>query len=168
LEVKNTGTKPIYFLFFYLSVPEAKVGGKGSVVSIVYGRVELTDTRERPNEKDVPIKPGETVILHVDESHVLGWEEAVGAGRVPKLIHNVSLFLQDLRFDDGTGFEGTSGVPWPRIEQQSDFSPPGNNRRLGTESALFPRCRSAGDLTRHSIAPSQTMETRISVNVFLR
>jgi len=114
LEVKNTGDKPIYTLFFYLLVPEAKIANGYQAFSIFYGRVALSKWEERPMPEDVPIKPGETVVLKIEDTGILGWNDARKKGLVPHRIHGVRLVFQDLSFGDGTGFDGTSGAPWPR------------------------------------------------------
>lgn len=112
IEVKNTGDKPIYYLFFHLHVPEAKIKDSYQSFALVYGRVALSKWEERPTPEDVPIKPGETTILKIEENQLRGWNQARGLGLVPKKIHGVRLLFQDLSFGDGTGFDG--GAPWPR------------------------------------------------------
>ncbi|HMG73755.1 MAG TPA: hypothetical protein VK582_09655 [Pyrinomonadaceae bacterium] len=112
IEVKNTGDKPIYALYFHLLVPEAKIQTDYQSFGIVFGRVGLSKWEERPTPEDVPIKPGETIILKIEETQLRGWDQARGLGLVPKKIYGVRLVLQDLSFGDGTGFDG--GAPWPR------------------------------------------------------
>jgi len=112
IEVKNTGGKLIYYLFFHLHVPEAKIQDSYQSFSLVYGRVALSKWEERPTPEDVPIKPGETIILKIEEDQLRGWDQARGLGLTPKHIHGVRLLFQDLSFGDGTGFDG--GAPWPR------------------------------------------------------
>jgi hypothetical protein len=114
IEVKNTGDKPIYFLYFALDAPEAKIQDSYQSFGIVYGRVALSKWEERPTPEDVPIKPGETVILKIEETQLRGWDQARDAGLVPKRIHGVRLWFQDLGFGDGTGFDGSTAAPWPR------------------------------------------------------
>jgi hypothetical protein len=111
LEVRNTGDKPIYFLFFYLIVPEAKIGDLSQGFSIAYGRAPLADLRQKPNDSDIPILPGETKFLQIEESGVRGWEDARAAGKTPPVIRGVRLIFQHLSFGDGTGFDTGSGTP---------------------------------------------------------
>ena len=125
IEVKNTGDKPIYYLLFHLHVPEAKIQESYQSFSLVYGRVALSRWEERPMPEDVPINPGETIILKIEENQLRGWDQARGLGLAPKHIHGVRLIFQDLSFGDGTGFDG--GAPWPRPgknEQTSYLWPP--------------------------------------------
>jgi hypothetical protein len=113
LEVKNVGEKPIYFLLFVLEVPEAKISISHQAFTIMYGRMELADLNNRPNAEDVPIKPGETKVLTIEDVEVRGWDEARARGLVPR-IHGVRVVFQDLSFGDGTGFFGGTGAPRPK------------------------------------------------------
>lgn len=108
LEIKNTGDKPIYFLFFYLMVPEAKIADSYQAFSIFYGRVALSDLSQRPTPDDAPINPGQTIVLKIEDAGIRGWERARSEGLVPPVIHGVRLVFQDLSFGDGTGYEGGS------------------------------------------------------------
>lgn len=110
LEVKNTGDKPIYALFFDLLVPDAKIGDSYESMDFSYGRAAIVNG-ETPKADDLPIKPGSTVVLKVDENTLKGWDEARQAGLVPSPIRGVRLIFQDLVFGDGTGFEGVTGTP---------------------------------------------------------
>ena len=121
LEVKNVGDKPIYSLYFQLHVPEAKIANGYQSFGIAYGRAALSKWEERPTPDDVPIKPGETIILKIEDTQLRGWDEARGAGLVPGRIHGVRLVFQDLGFGDGTGFDGGTGAPWPKSCSSSTF-----------------------------------------------
>lgn len=118
LEVKNVGEKPIYFLLFLLEIPEAKVNGSHQVFSIVYGRVELADLNNRPNADDLPIGPGETKILKIEDMSIKGWPEQRARGLLPARIHGVRLTMQWFSFGDGTGFFGKTGAPRPKPASQ--------------------------------------------------
>jgi hypothetical protein len=114
LEVKNIGDKPIYFLWFVIEIPEAKVNGSHQVFSIVYGRFELADLNNRPNADDLPIRPGETKVLAIEEMSIRGWPEQIARGFVTARIHGVRLQFQNMSFGDGTGFFGGTGAPRPK------------------------------------------------------
>ena len=120
VEVKNVGDKPIYSLYFQLHVPEAKIANGYQSFGIAYGRAALSKWEERPTPEDVPIKPGETIILKIEDTQLRGWDGARDAGLVPGRIHGVRLWFQDLSFGDGTGFDGATAAPWPR---------PGNDKQ---------------------------------------
>jgi hypothetical protein len=117
LEVKNIGEKPIYHLWFVLEVPEAKIADSHQVFVIMYGRMELADLNNRPTADDIPINPGETRMLPIEEVGIKGWDAARGRGWVPR-IHGVRLKFQNLSFGDGTGFFGTTGAPRPKSASQ--------------------------------------------------
>jgi hypothetical protein len=118
LEVKNVGEKPIYFLWFVLEVPEAKIGNSHQSFSIMYGRMELADLNNRPTVEDIPIMAGDTKVLTIEDTGLRGWD-AAGSHRLVPLIHGARLIIQYLSFGDGTGFFGTTGAPRPKIEEGS-------------------------------------------------
>jgi hypothetical protein len=105
LEVKNIGEKPIYYLVFALGVPDAKIANSYQTFVIAYGRVELSDLNNRPTPDDIPIRPGETKVLKIEDVGVRGWDEARAAGLVPRRIRGAKLVFQDLKFGDGTGLK---------------------------------------------------------------
>lgn len=119
LEVRNVGEKPIYFLFFYVVVPDAvlpdaKISGKGQALSIVYGRTELADLNNEPTADDVPINPGETKVLMIEDAGLKSWDDQITRRMLPARVRGARLIFQNLSFGDGTGFVGTSGVPWSK------------------------------------------------------
>jgi len=140
IEVKNTGEKPIYFLYFQLHVPEAKIANGHQSFGIVYGRVALSKWEERPTPEDVPIKPGETITLKIEDNQLRGWDEARHAGLAPNRIHGVRLWFQDLSFGDGTGFDGATAAPWPRPgeNKRSSYLWPPNNYGAGSQRSPDP------------------------------
>lgn len=128
LEVKNIGEKPIYHLWFYLEVPEAKIADSHQGFTIMYGRMELADLNNRPTPGDVPILPGETKVLTLEDVGIRGWDAARARGLVPR-IHGVRVIIQYLSFGDGTGFFGKTGAPRPKPDNQ----PKGAARRPPTD-----------------------------------
>lgn len=116
LEVKNVGEKPIYFLWFALEVPEAKIATSHQSFSIMYGRMELADLNNGATVEDLPIMPGETKVLTIEDVGIRGWDEARSRVLVPR-IHGVRVIIQYLSFGDGTGFFGTTGAPRPKVEK---------------------------------------------------
>ncbi len=113
LEVKNTGEKPIYFLFLDL-ITDVKVGGDRLVFSLVYGRAELGDIVSKAQPDDVPLKPGETYVFKIHPGQVPAWEQSVrnkshpDASRLTPKIETVS-------FGDGTGY--FLDKPYPRADK---------------------------------------------------
>ena len=107
LELTNTGTKPIYFVFINLAT-DVRVGGDRLVFPLSYGRPELSDIVTRAHPDDVPIKPGETFVLKMGE--VPGWERGVREGRWPQA-SKFRAELQSISFGDGTGYFGNHPYP---------------------------------------------------------
>jgi hypothetical protein len=114
LEVKNVGEKPIYFLFFYVVIPDAKIGDKPQGLSIVYGRTELSDLNNEPTADDVPINPGETKVLMIEDAGLKSWDDQITRRMLPARVRGARLIIQDLIFGDGTGFKSTGGIPVKR------------------------------------------------------
>jgi hypothetical protein len=76
-----------------------------------YGRSALDfDSKLEPD--DVPLKPGETLLLKVPERYVLGWEKARREEDWPQP-EKIGLGFPWLNFGDGMGFWGTNADVWP-------------------------------------------------------
>lgn len=115
LEVTNTADKPIYFLDFFLVMPEsASTDGVKRGFSLRYGRIQLVDFNAPLQPDDVPIKPHETYIFKIPESQVEGWLKSKAKGRKSDP-QKLELIFAGLNFGDGTGFSGTDGVPIPNV-----------------------------------------------------
>lgn len=121
LEVKNTGDKPIYFLYLMLILPEITVGGNKLAFPLVYGRPEIGDIKTKANEYDIPIEPGETYVFKIHPGQVPAWEKSVAKEGRPQP-RKVILNFQILSFGDGTGYAGTDGVALPHRNKPSGVS----------------------------------------------
>src|SRR5947209_12672513 len=123
-EVKNTGDKPIYFICFEVVLLDVTApNGTNIAFPFDYGRTELGSIGSKAEPDDIPIKPGETIILKAHKGNVRGWNAFVrDYGWIqPK---KLSLQFVVLTFGDGTGFIGPDG----------HFLPEPSNRT----SALWP------------------------------
>lgn len=111
LEVTNTGDRPIYYLEIVMDTG-VKFDGSGPeiVFPLRYGRAELGDIVTKATSDDVPIKPGETIILTTKQA--TAWEQGVREKRWPESI-KFRAELQELSFGDGTGYFGTELYPPP-------------------------------------------------------
>ena len=111
LEVTNTGDRPIYYLEIAMDT-EVKFEGSGPsiVFSLRYGRWELGDIVTKATTDDVPIKPGETVILRVTDT--TAWEMGRRENRWPDAT-KFKAIPQVLSFGDGTGLWPTEPYPPP-------------------------------------------------------
>lgn len=112
IEVKNTGSKPIYFLYMLIVMPDVTVGSYPYAMQIHYGRKELVRLDAPIQHNDLPINPGETVTLSVTENQVKGYEESRDRERRtdPK---KIKFNMQLINFGDGTGLRGTDARPSP-------------------------------------------------------
>jgi hypothetical protein len=113
-EVTNTGTKPIYKLSFVMLLPAGvtTLHDKGIVYDVAYGRIELVSLREPLRSDDVPILPGESIVIKLPVWQAESWNRLRAKGKVfnPK---KLSFWFQFLNHGDGTGFLGPEGVPLP-------------------------------------------------------
>lgn len=135
IEVKNTGSKPIYYLAVLVDMPELIVQGHPLAFRIVYGRRELLYINTPILPDDLPVLPGETVTLKVPESLVRGYEKLMNKGAHDDA-KKVEFRLTFINFGDGTGLITTQGLPFParpkqslnevRPQGQPDDTPPAN------------------------------------------
>jgi hypothetical protein len=118
IEVKNTGTKPIYFLVLALDLPETK-GPDGSLMGwdLHYGRSDLISITAELKPDDIPIRPGEMHVFTIAERFVSAFEEIMRENGLaqPKRVRAIFQFIN---FGDGTGFSGT-GNPLPHPPRSS-------------------------------------------------
>ena len=123
IEVTNTGTKPIYFLFLTLRtnvspgigvlIEDVNPRRNGLLgLDIQYGRPELGDIISKSGSDDIPIKPGETWVLAIHPGEVKGWELAIRDGAHPQPT-KLQLIFQAISFGDGTGLFGAGAHLYP-------------------------------------------------------
>lgn len=125
LELTNTGDKPIYFLYITMDtdVKFDRVGPE-IVFPLTYGRAQLGDIVTKATSDDVPIKPGETIILTAGDA--TAWEQGVRENRWPEST-KFRARIQVLSFGDGTGYFGTELYPpvgRPRAAAYDEKLPP--------------------------------------------
>ncbi|HEY0101179.1 MAG TPA: hypothetical protein VGB76_19805 [Pyrinomonadaceae bacterium] len=126
IEVKNTGSKPIYYLCLSVKMPDVIVQGYQYGMQVIYGRWELVKFTNPIRSDDVPILPGESVVLKVSEKMVKGYEsfrDKENRDDPKKVQFNLVL----INFGDGTGLITYQGVPFPIQPEQSlnEVRPPG-------------------------------------------
>ena len=121
LEIKNTGDKSVYSLEFALDMPDMTPNTDRHAVFLMhYGRDKLLLFETPLTSEDVPIKPGETVVLRVNEMDAEAWEHFRQGpnGQLPwQLPKKVTLLFARLNFGDGTGFDGGGAEPWPQAKR---------------------------------------------------
>jgi len=120
-EVTNTGNKPIYFLRFEVVLSDVTApDGTNIAFSFGYGRTELGSIESKAESEDIPIKPGETIILKAHSGNVQGWDlfRRDYKKHQPKKLR---LEFVRLTFGDGTGFEGIDGSFSPEPPKKSSI-----------------------------------------------
>ncbi len=123
-EVTNTSDKPIYYLTFDVVLLDVTApNGTNIAFPFHYGRTELGSIQSKAGPDDVPIKPGQTIILKAHKGNVRGWDafrRDYGWSQ-PK---RISFRFVVLTFGDGTGFEGPDGESLPEPSKRtSDLWP---------------------------------------------
>lgn len=118
LEVTNTSEKPIYFLDVFVIFPEFVVNGGAKGIPLRYGRMDFIKADTRPLPDDIPIKPGETYTFKIPDQDLQAWSNRKAAGLAGNP-RKLRFIFAGLSFGDGTGFHGTTGVPYPRAKQIS-------------------------------------------------
>jgi hypothetical protein len=112
IEVKNTGSKPIYFMYMVIVMPEMIVNNHPAGFQVTYGRTELVRLTTPLNSDDVPILPGETTVLKISQSQVRGFEKTRDEEKRGDA-KKVEFDLQLINFGDGTGVRSKLGRPYP-------------------------------------------------------
>jgi len=123
LEVTNTSNKPIYFLAIWVVLPETvNPSGHPDGFSLRYGRIEFIDFGTPTISTDIPIQPGATHTFTIEEKYQRGWEAHKIRENKPTP-KKVEIKFVQLNFGDGTGYNGTDGMPYPYKRAQSLHSP---------------------------------------------
>lgn len=138
VEVTNTGTKPIYYLYISVFLPDVFApNGHNFGFPLEYGRTRLVVLSEPVRPDDVPLLPGEVVVLKVPAEQAELWRRgrAKGDRANPK---KIEFIFDNLNFGDGTGFRG--GKPLPEVKERSanDTCPGGDGNAVGAASAADP------------------------------
>ncbi|HEX8499129.1 MAG TPA: hypothetical protein VF659_00965 [Pyrinomonadaceae bacterium] len=125
LEVKNTGSRPIHYLYVIILLPDSLLeDGISLGFRVSYGKSWLSEASTPLRPDETPIPPGESVTLKIRENAVKGFEMLREENKRtdPK---RVRLVLQILDYGDGTGFESEQGAPllYPPKKSSLDKSP---------------------------------------------
>lgn len=132
IEVKNTGTKPIYYLYMVVLLPDFVLeDGHPVGFQVKYGRGLLVrlDTPLEPDDK--PILPGESVTLKIPENQFRGYE-SMRDKRNKEDPKKVEFDLQLINFGDGTSIQGKDGRPMPDPRRRRSQSFPRTKERGST------------------------------------
>jgi hypothetical protein len=122
LEVRNTGSKPIHYVYLIVHMPDLVLeDGNALTFRVKYGRHWLADADATTQTEEPPIPPGESVTLKLPENRWKAYEALREEKRRadPK---RVRLVLQIIDFGDGTGFESNKGVPLTYTREKSSLN----------------------------------------------
>jgi hypothetical protein len=120
LEVTNVGDKPIYN-FYLMCVTELKWdNGDRVLFPLYYGRTELGDHRVKATPDDIPVSPGQSIVLKFNPGTVAGWERVrVREGKPHP--RKIQVMFELLSFGDGTGIIGEDGTAVPRKPRSANI-----------------------------------------------
>lgn len=117
LVVKNVSTKPIYYLQIIVVFPESKrfFEGRAGGFTLRYGNTRLNSAKSLAEPEDVPLNPGETCELGLDDDQPENFFKhltpEVRSELMTSGIARLKLFAQHVNFGDGTG--NLAGSPYP-------------------------------------------------------
>ena len=118
LEVTNTGTKPIYFIYILLITDVKAAAGYRIVFPLYFGRPELGKVGALPTSEDPSIEGRESYSLRIHTGQLEAWKlmnQREGRPH-PK---RIEAKFQKLFFGDGTGY-GPGGIPLPSAWKDRD------------------------------------------------
>lgn len=120
LEVTNTGDKPIYRFYLLLTLDVKNSLGQDVLAPVYYGRTELSDLRIRATPDDVPLNPGESVVLKLHPGMLDAWDILKRRENWPRP-KKLKIELIGLSFGDRTGYMGNDGtlLPHKRNDQSN-------------------------------------------------
>ncbi|MBV9925384.1 MAG: hypothetical protein JOZ96_10245 [Acidobacteria bacterium] len=132
LEVKNTGSKPIHYLYVILDMPDVLLeDGVPLSFRVSYGRSWNSDANTPLRPDEPPIQPGESVTLKLQEKRWKAYEARRDEQKRADA-KRVRLELQILDYGDGTGFESIQGVPLLYPPKKSALEKPPAKGRADT------------------------------------
>jgi len=149
IQVENISDKPIYYISFVVVLPETKsaeCGGadRSLLFPLGYGNRALISSSVLAEPNDVPIKPGETITLSLDD-HVAEGFLAGRTGDGKKMKGNCGkkavLVPQVINFGDGTGYY-----------VNKPFSPPSKISQNEQENIVLPSYKAPGRLSKSLVS----------------
>jgi hypothetical protein len=124
IEVKNTGTKSIRYLYVIILMPDFLLeDGAPLGFQVKYGRNWLVDSSVPVDPNEPPIQPGESIVLKIPESK---WKafESIRNRQGKDDPKRIRLEMQLIDFGDGTALESIQGVTLTYPVNKSSFERP--------------------------------------------
>ncbi len=137
IKVTNNAAKPIYFLELGIVLPDnLSEAGYPIGFPLLYGRLELIKL-EAPKDGDVPLQPGESVVLKIPRTNLTGFEKLAKKGKISQVeIKRACLMFRGLTFGDKTGFS-SDGTVVPYIRKARSANDCYTRRAFGCGAANF-------------------------------
>ncbi len=117
IDVKNTGTKPIYFIYGHISPTDDGIGNDEVSVSFFFGKFENLDIKRLAEPTDPHLNPKETFTYSVAETEREGARNQYK--RFRHLYNHLVLEIHQISFGDGTGIDGSGNID----ERHKAFKP---------------------------------------------
>jgi hypothetical protein len=122
IEIENTSNRPVYYVQLVISFPDVskrrEVDGvpRGLVTTVQYGRKEFSmHPGELAKAEDIPIQPGEKVILKLAPEHYEGLKRHLSQHNLPEsVVKRLRVRVDELSFGDGSGYRVGSVPFFPR------------------------------------------------------
>ena len=104
IEVKNAGSKPIYFLELAITRVEYHAANTGGL-TLRFGPSRLSQIGSQVQASDESIKPGESVVVRPSADEIKGYKAAIEAGKWrADAFDTLFVWFQKLNYGDGTGY----------------------------------------------------------------
>jgi hypothetical protein len=155
IEVKNVGTKPIYFILAYLEFPNHKPGGRDTGVSLTFGDLKNWDIGDQADPQDQHLEPGQTYVFTIPEKTRpwLGKQHE----RVPQEFKKLDFHIDIISFGDGTGFEIGRPIDLRKTKQPDEAgSKKHHHKKLLNTSVRSPPQDGCGSCGRYTTRPALT------------
>jgi hypothetical protein len=103
IEVTNVTNRPIYYIQLSMKFPEIKINSVPVGEDFTFGNHKLISFGERPQPDDPFLRPGEDYVFKLPEDQWKVMEKFLSY-KSPESALKISLEIQEIRFDDGSGF----------------------------------------------------------------
>jgi hypothetical protein len=103
IQVKNTSSKPIYFVLAFLIFPDDPAPTGVSGIHMTYGKFGNGEIGKEVPLEEEHLGPGDSYVFEIDEVFKKGLEAKYN--RTPERFRKMEFHFEIINFGDGTGFE---------------------------------------------------------------
>jgi hypothetical protein len=166
IEVKNIGSKPIYFINVAIVMPEIVINGGKLILGASYGRTKLKFPETPVEDSDVPLLPGESVTLKIPEGQVKAFEGFRDEDKRWDDPKRIEIEVQVINFGDGTFMFGREGIlrhATPQKQSLNTQSPKGESGGCKPDSEVRKPDSTGSPLkTFYSLQPASLLRANFS------